>query len=65
MDKELIERLSHEAGSDHWTDRSDAFLTRFAALVAEECAKLGEAEPMNWLTPRDVSDAIRVKFCEK
>jgi hypothetical protein len=46
MDKELIERLAREAGSELWrvclTDRAPVIpdLVRFASLVAEECAKV-------------------------
>ena len=50
MSSELIERLAHEAGFDDamegrgiWTGETSA-LRRFAALVAEECAKTAEAK---------------------
>jgi len=44
MDKELIERLAREAGVEavgYWTSEPQG-LERFAALIAEECAKIVE-----------------------
>lgn len=82
-DQDLIERLAREAGA--WTDeiaerpgraaRLDA-LRRFAALVAEECAKECEARGRNyreakapgWFEVDHEADqnaaAIRAKFKE-
>lgn len=86
MDKELIERLAREAGFDtddgqitmphHHADgpaNERSHLERFAALVAEECAKVVEkgkvtfAESYFEINERlgDAAAAIRENFCAK
>lgn len=54
MNPELLQRLAEEAGfarigvdvwDDSWGGTGDATLARFAALVAEECARVVERSP--------------------
>lgn len=66
MDKELIERLARECGFTswpEWPEYADAW-ERFAALIAEECAKA--VEDINAFDADDpgatAADAIREHF---
>ena len=72
MTNELIERLAREAGLRRvmhlWCSENGhggidgAALSRFAALVAEECAKVAEAESYMSLSDDHVPACIRAKF---
>ena len=64
--RELVERLAREAGDDWGSTLPDdkAFLERFAALVAGECAKLAESVQCKpWQDGEDLAaKAIRERF---
>lgn len=74
--EDLIQRLAREAGFDYdhdagvlWARAKDGYshyigfrdLRVFAALVAEECAKVAEEWDATWYNP-DTARAIRAKF---
>ena len=70
MDKELIERLAREADKHGGFHGPRARDERFAALVAEECAKLADHKSSDWhqhdgkYACEDVANGIRAKFKE-
>jgi hypothetical protein len=56
MNKEDIIRMAREAGKHQWPLEPE-FLERFAALVAEDCAKVADqAEPYH------AADLIRARW---
>lgn len=75
MDTALIHRLAREAGmtvhTQYYTGSGlllagpsavDDACIRFAALVAEECAKVAEAGIPHARSPREIAQAIRTRF---
>lgn len=70
--KERIKRMAVEAGakplSGYLTNKPDVeFLERFAALVAEDCAKLGEewadaVDPLKHPSAYATAKEIRARF---
>ena len=67
MDRDLIERLAREAQVFAGpTEQAPAWwqanLARFAALVAEECAKVCETQLSTVASPYDCAENIRERF---
>jgi hypothetical protein len=72
MDNELVERLAYDAGlgdlslaPKHGLDLYAAGITRFASLIAEECAKACEQLPPPYardIEREDFAQTIREKF---